>query len=46
MAAGGWYLNTSEIGSASLSSSPGVWVELRDRDTALSMDLYIKQPLT
>lgn len=46
VAAGGWYLHTSGIGSASLSSSPGVWVELRDRDTALPVDLYMKQPLT
>lgn len=46
MAAGGWYLHTSGIGSASLRSSPGVWVELGDRDTALPIDLYMKQPLT
>lgn len=46
MAAGGWYLHTSEVGSASLSSSPGVWVEPGGRDTALPMDLYMKQPLT
>lgn len=46
MAAGECYLHTSQVGSASLSSSPGVWVELGDRDTALPMDLYMKQPLT
>lgn len=46
MAAGGWYLDTPEVGSASLSSSSGVWVELGDRDTALLVDLYVKQPLT
>lgn len=46
MAAGGWYLHTSQVGSVSLSSSPEVWVALGDRDTGLPMDLYMKQPLT
>lgn len=46
VAAGECYLHTSQVGSASLSSSFGVWVELGDRDTALPMHLYIKQPLS